>query len=477
MGYKKRPQPSLSDLIEGQSGKSKSELPPPPPKTRFAQGRSSTSQSRLPPSPPKTSLPPKREPSDPKQKKDKGKRPAEEKSGSPREEDDTRRPSKQLKIGSRGQDRRVDAQPEPQAWLPAPMLHGGPLREDSSLRDFKEGEGAYVADALERCLLLPADMAELGAMKSREVFLCLKRYLGMAIQATYRLEDVARDEGKAADMEREKHLEASRILRNSKADLAKAREELSAMTSAQDTALSGLAGFQKQAEDQIKRLGEAEEQLKMAKELLADQPRKVAAVEEAKRMAEEARDEAVRAKFEADHGREDALATKLEAEEEAYAAGMAETEAAFKAQVPGLCRRYSAEVWMEAFRQAGVEASSDLWKEESVYYPPAIRETTPSGAEAEEATEKASAASGKDASIAEPMGELVQVSDPPQVAESGEGLAEEAPQEVAKSSSEVEVPAVEEAAVPATPSQAAPSSQGSEGPEAAMAQPPAEGGK
>ena len=177
MGYKKRPQPSLSDLIEGQPGKSKPEIPPT--KTRPAQGRSASTYSRLPPSPSKTSLPPRHEPSDPKQKKDKGKRSAEERSGSPREGDDTRRQPKQLKIGSQGQEQQADAQPEPQAWLPSLTLHGEPLREDSSLRDFREGEGAYVADALERCLLLPADMAELGTMRSREVFLCLKRYLGM----------------------------------------------------------------------------------------------------------------------------------------------------------------------------------------------------------------------------------------------------------------------------------------------------------
>nr|XP_023899800.1 isoflavone 3'-hydroxylase-like [Quercus suber] len=71
--------------------------------------------------------------------------------------------------------------PEAQAWLPAPMLHREPLKDDASLRDFNEGEGAHVADALERCLLLPADMAELNSMRSKQVFLSLKRYLGMVL--------------------------------------------------------------------------------------------------------------------------------------------------------------------------------------------------------------------------------------------------------------------------------------------------------
>ena len=48
------------------------------------------------------------------------------------------------------------------------MLHGEPLMDSTSLRDFKGGEGVYVADALERSLLLPADMAELGNLRRQE---------------------------------------------------------------------------------------------------------------------------------------------------------------------------------------------------------------------------------------------------------------------------------------------------------------------
>ena len=51
--------------------------------------------------------------------------------------------------------------------------------DNASLRDFRGGEGAYVADALERTLLLPANMAELGTLRRQEVFLSIKRYLGM----------------------------------------------------------------------------------------------------------------------------------------------------------------------------------------------------------------------------------------------------------------------------------------------------------
>ena len=51
--------------------------------------------------------------------------------------------------------------------------------DDASLRDFQGGEGIYVADALERTLLVPADMDELKGLRRQEVFLNIKRYLGM----------------------------------------------------------------------------------------------------------------------------------------------------------------------------------------------------------------------------------------------------------------------------------------------------------
>ena len=51
--------------------------------------------------------------------------------------------------------------------------------DNASLRDFRRGEDTYVADALERFLLLPTDMAELGGLRRQEVFFSIKRYLGM----------------------------------------------------------------------------------------------------------------------------------------------------------------------------------------------------------------------------------------------------------------------------------------------------------
>ena len=59
------------------------------------------------------------------------------------------------------------------------MLNGEPLRDNASIRDFHGGDGCHVASALEEALLLPNDMAKLRSIKMHEVFLNLKRYLGI----------------------------------------------------------------------------------------------------------------------------------------------------------------------------------------------------------------------------------------------------------------------------------------------------------
>ena len=197
------------------------------------------------------------------------------------------------------------------------------------------------------------------------------------------------------ELDRNKRVDAARTLKNSEADLSKAREDLKEMTRARDSAESGLASAQKQAENQIKRLLETEDQLKIAKEQIVDLKKKLVEAEEAKNVAEWARDEALRAKTEAEFARTEAESSKEKAEEEAYDSGVAETQAILKAQIPGVCRLYCSQVWNEALKQAGVEASSDLWKVEKVYYPPAIREAAPVSSEAVSAPEEAETARPK----------------------------------------------------------------------------------
>ena len=65
------------------------------------------------------------------------------------------------------------------------MLHGEPLMDDASLRNFNKGEGTYVTDALERSLLLLADMEDLKNLMRQELFLSMKRYLGMVRFSTF----------------------------------------------------------------------------------------------------------------------------------------------------------------------------------------------------------------------------------------------------------------------------------------------------
>ena len=90
----------------------------------------------------------------------------------------------------------------------------------------------------------------------------------------------------------------------------------------------------------------------------------------------------MRAKTKAEFAKTEAETSKDKAEDEAYDAGVADTQATLKVQIPGVCRLYCSRVWNEALKRAGVEASSDLWKAEKVYYPLAIRETASASSKA-----------------------------------------------------------------------------------------------
>ena len=204
------------------------------------------------------------------------------------------------------------------------------------------------------------------------------------------------------------------------------------MTRARDSAESGLASAQNQAEDQTRRLLEAEAQLQIAKEQIADLKKKLVEAEGAKNVAEWARDEALRAKEEAVFAKAEAECSKEKAEEETYDLEMAETQAVLKAQVPRVCRLYCSQVWNEALKQAGVEASSDLWKVEHVYYPSAIKEDVPSSSEARDAPEEVEVAgTGAVLEITSPE-EPAKESEPSGVAGANEGQNPDAPQKTAE---------------------------------------------
>ena len=67
-------------------------------------------------------------------------------------------------------------------------------------------------------------------------------------------------------------------------------------------------------------------------------------------MAEYARDKAIRAKRVAKFARNKAEAVKETAEDEGYNAGVADTQASLKAQIPRVCRLYCSQVWEEALK-------------------------------------------------------------------------------------------------------------------------------
>ncbi|XP_023886909.1 uncharacterized protein LOC111999011 [Quercus suber] len=206
------------------------------------------------------------------------------------------------------------------------------------------------------------------------------------------------------------------------------------MITARDAAETSLANAQKQADNQTRRLHDAEDQLKITKEQIVELKKKMAEVEGAKKVIEQAKEEALKAREEAELARTKAEASKKKAEETAFDLGVADTQALLKSQVPEVCRRYHSQTWNEALKQAGVKTSFDLWKVERVYYPSAILETAPSNSEAKMVLEEAGAAPDEIASAITTLDALDKEVEPTRVNETDEGLSKEVPQGATKSS-------------------------------------------
>ncbi|XP_030963443.1 mediator of RNA polymerase II transcription subunit 15-like [Quercus lobata] len=272
MGVKRTPLTPLLQLLEGQPGQDTQEIPqpdapPPPPRPLTIQTRSSSTKAQpqsTRPEPPISSQParpPRPESAEPKRKRSpKGKDVVDKgKSQPPKEKDEAPR-TKQLKTGyqgkgkeaeaqtSQGKGKGIESQSLPSAWLPAPMLHGGPLLET-------------------------------------------------ALQATYRMEEEVNNRSKAAENERKKRITASKTLESSEEELAKVKADLVITTRERDNVSAGLASAQRQAEDQTKRVLEAEDQLRIAKSLIEDLNKQLAAAVHEKGVAEYARDEAAESIF------------------------------------------------------------------------------------------------------------------------------------------------------------------------------------
>ena len=89
----------------------------------------------------------------------------------PTREEEAQGAAKQQKISqvfSRGEERTDIQPPEPQAWLPAPMLGGEPLMDDALMKDFNGGIGCHVSSALEQTLLLPQRYGRAARFKEEQ---------------------------------------------------------------------------------------------------------------------------------------------------------------------------------------------------------------------------------------------------------------------------------------------------------------------
>ena len=133
---------------------------------------------------------------------------------------------------------------------------------------------------------------------------------------------------------------------------------------------------------------------------------------------------------------------------------MAETQASLKAQIPGICRLYCSQVWKEALKRAGVDASSDLWKVESIFYPPAIRKTASSSSEAMRDPQEAGAVQTATAQIIVSSGESTEGGESLDATEAPGGLNPKMPKEGADPTVNAQIPDAEEPAILAQPLQA-----------------------
>ena len=139
---------------------------------------------------------------------------------------------------------------------------------------------------------------------------------------------------------------------------------------ARNSADAALEGAKRQVEEQRQLLREAKVQLASSQEQLAALKKILKETQKLKGHVEKLRVEAEKAKVEVEKARD-------KAEQHGYEVGMAKTEDTLRGQVPAVCRTYRAQTWEEALNRAGVEASSELKRPENIYFPLAIRASTP----------------------------------------------------------------------------------------------------
>ena len=110
------------------------------------------------------------------------------------------------------------------------------------------------------------------------------------------MEEEVNDRSKVVENERKKRIMTSKTLEAAENELAKVKDGLTITTRERDNVSAGLASAQKQAKDQTKRALEAEDQLRIAKELIENLNKQLVMAVHEKGVTEYARDEAQRAK-------------------------------------------------------------------------------------------------------------------------------------------------------------------------------------
>ena len=159
---------------------------------------------------------------------------------------------------------------------------------------------------------------------------------------------------------------AVQTLSKSEQDLADARKKLQIEEQARKSVELALKGYQEQAEDQARLLREANAELKKTQEQVLALKKHLEETQKLRERAEKLKEQAEKAKIDTEQAMN-------KAEQRSYEVGIAETEEALWAEVPEVCRIYCARTWNEDLDLAGIEASSELRRPESIFYPEAIR--------------------------------------------------------------------------------------------------------
>ena len=73
----------------------------------------------------------------------------------------------------------------PRTWSPVLEVDGMPIAFDATLRHYRGGHASLMAEALQRLLLLPQDMAAYRSFNHPNLFLSLKRDLAMVSNSAH----------------------------------------------------------------------------------------------------------------------------------------------------------------------------------------------------------------------------------------------------------------------------------------------------